>query len=389
MATNKELNNLLQKLLNSVKDTYDISGMIRELKDKPNNNLDGTGLIGVEVKGNVVDYKNSASIKLDDKGEPTAIAMNGKIFLPELKGEPELKDKEVSEKNYEIISCLAEDGRVHPYHKSFCLGANKNVPLCTIYTVKRLRDDEVFTVSDKTTNGIIESFSIEGTWGINVHFTNNCGCTLASLIKSKEVSDKPLDYEIMSFAEPTWHDIEHYKRQENDYFKNDLSEALFIDDELINSHPIFSVRRLSDNEVFSLGDKIVDFGLPISKIELFPSAGGILLKCGEDSSCSIDCAEKIKEPIVWSKDYNGNHIYEGGQYWYIKDWLIRKCTYACGMPDKLMFISEDNAKEYILDNQRLFSVKDILSISYDTTFNVLRIHVEALKTLAQQKIDNV
>jgi len=42
-----------------------------------------TGLIGVSIKGNVVDYESTASIKLDEQGLPTAIAMNGKIFLPE------------------------------------------------------------------------------------------------------------------------------------------------------------------------------------------------------------------------------------------------------------------------------------------------------------------
>jgi len=42
-----------------------------------------TGLIGVNITGNVVSYGNSASIKIGEDGVVSAIGMDGKIFIPE------------------------------------------------------------------------------------------------------------------------------------------------------------------------------------------------------------------------------------------------------------------------------------------------------------------
>lgn len=50
--------------------------------------------------------------------------------------------------DWEIVSCMGANKIIHPYDKRICLGANKNVVECTIHSVKRLSDGEVFSVGD-------------------------------------------------------------------------------------------------------------------------------------------------------------------------------------------------------------------------------------------------
>jgi len=59
------------------------------------------------------------------------------------------------------------------------------MPHMKIYSVKRLSDGQTFSVGDETTYGVIEKFYIS--WaGMEVHFTNGSGATLASIEKAKQ-----------------------------------------------------------------------------------------------------------------------------------------------------------------------------------------------------------
>src|SRR5205809_6198326 len=59
------------------------------------------------------------------------------------------KSKQPKEdKEWEILECKGADGDIHWYNHKLCLGADRWVPKCTIHSVKRLSDGEVFTVGD-------------------------------------------------------------------------------------------------------------------------------------------------------------------------------------------------------------------------------------------------
>lgn len=73
--------------------------------------------------------------------------------------------KKTKEIDWEIVSCLAADKRsTHPYDKRICLGANNEVRVCTIHSVKRLSDNEVFSVGDEVVTKKFEDkiFKIKG-----------------------------------------------------------------------------------------------------------------------------------------------------------------------------------------------------------------------------------
>lgn len=76
--------------------------------------------------------------------------------------------------------------------------------------------------------------------------------------------------------------------------------------ESIDHHPIHSVKRLSDNEVFSVGDK-VSYGKPCEIIRLFISSNNLMwcdLKYengNEYHNANIGALDKAKQPL-FSKD---------------------------------------------------------------------------------------
>lgn len=56
---------------------------------------------------------------------------------------------------------------------------------CAIFSVRRLSDNSVWEIGQETNYGIIEKFFI-GWAGMEVHFTNGNGATLASISKIQE-----------------------------------------------------------------------------------------------------------------------------------------------------------------------------------------------------------
>jgi hypothetical protein len=98
------------------------------------------------------------------------------------------KSKQIS-KEWEIVSCLSKNAQYpHPYDPKICLGANIAADLCTIYSVRRLSDNEIFEVGEQVNYGIIGAFYLSYD-RMHVHFTSDGGATLASIekVKSKEV----------------------------------------------------------------------------------------------------------------------------------------------------------------------------------------------------------
>lgn len=140
-----------------------------------------------------------------------------------------------------------------------------------------------------------------------------------------------------------------------------------------NGCTIKSVRRLVDNEIFSVGDKITG-NYFISKEdryiqEFFIEDGKMMLK--QDSGVSqLRHIEKVKEPIPLFTTEDGKEIFEGykGDLWRVfttptsyEEWK----PYNFGMPQykglgEKYFSTEDAAKEYIKMNKPCLSLNDLL-----------------------------
>jgi hypothetical protein len=138
----------------------------------------------------------------------------------------------VIEKDYEILKTCPIEG--------------------AIYSVKRLSDGEVFTVGDKVSRegGYFESTILS----INDKFeakTTLPDCVGMNWLKKV----KQLDYEILSYWSERFGDTKYLYYEGHEDWDN-INKSKY--------HPIHSVKRLSDGEVFTLGDtiKVSQYGNP-------------------------------------------------------------------------------------------------------------------------------
>lgn len=164
------------------------------------------------------------------------------------------------------------------------------------------------------------------------------------------------DYEILSMCDNNSLNI--------CFIENELqSKSLYHD-----GFNIHSVKRLSDSEVFTVGDEY-EFGI----ITGFHITGhGIFL---ENKNCYHSCLLKLankvkKKPLFTTED--GVDIFEGDKFWYVtKDLIVYmdKCNSMTGgkivahskLGDKY-FSTKEKAEEYILMNKRLLSYNDVITI---------------------------
>ena len=203
--------------------------------------------------------------------------------------------EEIVEKDYEILSQTSV--RVCNPKDNYKVVRN-TTPV--IHSVKRLSDGEVFSVGDKFTGyssggNTIKRFELrENTLFI---LTNNQGTITNTpgigLFKSiKKVVEE--DYKIMSYWSERFGDTKYLYYEGHEDWDN-INKSKY--------HPIHSVKRLSDGEVFTLGDtiKVSQYGNPhiISRFSLtndnssFRNGVWIHYKFGDGCS-HIRNATKIK-----------------------------------------------------------------------------------------------
>jgi len=157
-----------------------------------------------------------------------------------------------------------------------------------------------------------------------------------------------LDYEIMNYRD--------YNGNISDYQKSGSA--------------INSVKRLSDGEVFTIGDEIRlnNYGtMIIEKMTLTDSNSRI--KQGvwfnyEGGSCHSDIAVKIKTPLFTTED--GVAIFEGDDFSVVQlktFQIINECKYPLTNPlNWACFSSEEKAQEYVLLNKPMLSLQDLLNV---------------------------
>lgn len=280
------------------------------------------------------------------------------------------KSKEVK-KDYEVL-------KYHAKH----LGNMEN----KIVSIKRLSDGEVFTIGDKNTHGIIENFYI-GWAGMEIHYRDGSGQKLCDAEKVKK------DYEIECIVK----DSRNYWRQKDQLYNSELFGSYVSDKWLLdNGGKIYSIKRLSDSETFSIRSNYK--GCPHCNthyITSFEIINGELIVKREDGTV-INFATIIpvkKEPLFITED--NIKIYEGCTqriYFVYPDFTLDFISQYKGYsfnPNLKYFSTEDAATQYILMNKPLLSVKEICdwyfenNRSLDSEWD----YENGLKELAKKKLN--
>lgn len=164
---------------------------------------------------------------------------------------------------------------------------------------------------------------------------------------------------------------------------------------------IQSVRRLSDNEVFSIGDKC-EFGIGIREIEFFSVEFDKLMhvKIKDAGMVRLEDLTHAKPPLFKTDD--GKDIYEKQPLWIV--FRSFECEYGIVcmkysgsnagdflyMPDNnKYFATKEAANAYVLINKQCLSLKDVhenMYADFDTR-NMDDVYVK-LKEIAQQKLNS-
>lgn len=131
---------------------------------------------------------------------------------------------------------------------------------------------------------------------------------------------------------------------------------------------IKSIKRLSDGEVFTIGDRIMCGNSgeikPLLKIELSNCNDGIYLTTENYYGCPINKVIKAKKLILVTKD--GKEIYEDTMVYGITNkflvvFFIVNTMLPPGLLENKIFSTKEAAEEYILLNKPCLSYNDLIN----------------------------
>lgn len=151
-----------------------------------------------------------------------------------------------------------------------------------------------------------------------------------------------------------------------------LTESFTTEDalELGTRISIHSVRRLSDNEVFTVGD-VVNRG----KITKFSPkefwAGGMCVETDHKNETSILSLTK-RTPLFTTED--GKPVYPGNKYYFVTPFMdIYKTTATdCTLAENRKFSTREAAEQWVEDNKPIASINQLREwgLSEDTIQNL-------------------
>ena len=271
-----------------------------------------------------------------------------------------------------------------------------------IYSVKRLSDGEIFTVGDLVNynqksnygNWKIDNFCLGlGSNKILARSKNNCICEFIEDLK--HVVEQ--DYEILSFiaiskdsnGKPS--DINFDGKVQ--WSSDDNPNWYKIDDLLKDKiYAIHSIKRLSDGEIFTIGDIVIQ-----TKPFVDNNRWTIKEFSLKDTRCftigvNITCIKKVKKPLFVTEDgveiyeiSNENPYFQLTPEWYIYE--IGNPLYERRKIDKF-FSTQTAAIEYRDLNKPKYSIQNIIDASssiaiYPITFKTGQcyVYLNKLRTL--------
>lgn len=166
---------------------------------------------------------------------------------------------------------------------------------------------------------------------------------------------------------------------------------------------IHSVKRKSDGEVFTIGDKVTFYGNNFN-IKTFHLSEGDKIACGD---CELEYLQHIKQSLFTTED--GVDIFEGDVVTVVslkdfekgdcdgendipikaysitwEDKIISSCNWNLRKDNFLQFSTKEKAEEYILYNKPLLTLKDVEELLCKNTSNYF---LEKFKKRAQ-KLNN-
>ncbi|AGO48898.1 hypothetical protein N356_gp008 [Cellulophaga phage phi14:2] len=211
----------------------------------------------------------------------------------------------------------------------------------------------------------------EGTWEDINDFSKDCFYNPQDYPKFwQEVIEK--DYEVLSVINPLQNNCEILENLENGYsFEYKLNKFPHLQ--------IKSVKRLSDGEVFTVGDRICfkyyngNVSSILHKIEIKESE--IVYTTDYGKRTQFLNVKHVEKPLFTTED--GIDIFEGDGYWYVQDgsepthhhypnqakYTKLKGADILKLSDKGVkrFSTKETAEEYILMNKPCLSINDVLS----------------------------
>lgn len=136
---------------------------------------------------------------------------------------------------------------------------------------------------------------------------------------------------------------------------------------LINceGNSIYSIKRLSDGQVFTIGDGIDGITFVNEKIKqiTLDKYAIIILDCGFFHT-TLKSAKKIKKPLFKTED--SVDIFEGDKYWKVVNETFQLFKMGAASKNESLrskvFSTKKAAEEYIFMNKPCLSLKDVASI---------------------------
>lgn len=167
---------------------------------------------------------------------------------------------------------------------------------------------------------------------------------------------------------------------------------------------IHSVRRISDNVVFSVGDKIDMDDCGAKPIDAFWVGGkgkesghtenDIWISTNQKKGYGtlLQYASKPLQRIPLFKTEDGKDMFLGDKHylvdtdlWFVIEDIAANITNPNYWDSRKSFITEEAAKQYIILNKPCLSVSDVLSIC-DITYEFAKLHTGRLKEIAKSKL---
>lgn len=178
------------------------------------------------------------------------------------------------------------------------------------------------------------------------------------------------DYEIVSY---TFEDILCTKRSNGKYLRVDCTDKGGVTLKEVLSfwrdgYAIHSVKRLSDGEVFTVGDKVGFKNHSDEEVieSIVIKRGNLWLNFSKDELCRLSGVKKLKQPLFTTED--NVEIYAGDVFYYIGD-ALNICETKClfkgdGDFEKFKnFAKKENAEEYVKQNEKKYSLKDMVKLA--------------------------
>lgn len=162
---------------------------------------------------------------------------------------------------------------------------------------------------------------------------------------------------------------------------------------LLKTCQIIAVKRLSDGQVFKVGDKVLHKNQVRNRVAFIENfylmSNGIWFKCNNYDVPMILIQNNISSHLF--KTHDGVDIFEGDSWWYVKLNNFTKTqtdTLAYnGNPknkvEVLRFSTEQAADEYILMNKPCLSIKECINFKGSKDSNFLKFH---LKEIVKSKL---